>query len=167
MIKKVINTVPLLLLFTLQGCNPGVYTDELSGDYFYEDAGTKMIMNHVAGKQEIFPNVTSYDYNKDFIIARQEADFKSCRVYLAFNLRADSKKYPTNSKEEVIESEKIADSILRNDSNLTKIFVHQTNYWIIRNSTDQVYGPLTPEEYEQKRRELKIPESVELNAAIK
>ena len=81
---------------------------------------------------------------------------------IGFDLRDDLKKYPTNSLEEQIQSEKEADSILKYNPYYKLIFAHKINYWIIVNKNNEVLGPFTQAEYKSKRKELNIPENIEV-----
>lgn len=154
----------LSLCLFLYGCNASDSTEDLSGDYFYRDEGinTKDILCHLPNRKEIFSKVIRYDYNSNFIVAIQQPIYKEYKIAIAFNLRDNLKKYPTNSKEEGEQSGKEADSILKHDPYYKLIFTHKINYWIIVNKSKEVLGPLTKEEYQSKRKELNIPESVEV-----
>ncbi len=135
-----------------QSCNPGAYVDKLSGNYFYENRGphTRNLICNRPDRQDIYANIIGYNYTKDFIIAIQEPDFEGYKVAIAFNLRDDLKKYPENSDEDRIQSEKIADSILKHDPYYQRIVVNKVNYWIITHKNKKVYGPLTKEEFLKK-----------------
>jgi len=91
--------------------------------------------------------VVDYDYDKDFIIVLQQPNYEAFRISIAFDLRDDLKKYPTNSYDEITQSEKVADSLIKNNPYYIKIFSHKNNYWIIEHSNKKVYGPFTKEEY--------------------
>lgn len=52
----------------------------------------------------------------------------------------------------------------------TKEKINKSNfhqYWIIKKQTDDIYGPLTKEEYLEKRKELMIPTSLQINLSSK
>lgn len=137
---------------------------ELSGQYFYIDEGinSKQILSHLPNRKEIYPNVVDYSFNSDFIIALQKPDYKEFKSIIAFQLRDNLKKYPGNSKKDIFESEKVADSILKANSFYKKIFANKINFWIIDNKRKILFGPLSKQEYENKRIELNIPENIKL-----
>jgi len=172
--KKVIlfyDQIKIILLIILiclhvQGCSSGGdYDKDLSGNYFYDDEGSdaKSIICHLPDCKNIYSKVISFDYNKDFIIAAQQPIYNEYKNSVAFELRNDLKKYPTNSKEEITQSEKVADSILKHDPYYQRIFLHKINYWIISHKNKQVFGPCTEDEYIQKRKELKVPDNLKLD----
>ena len=71
---------PLLLsAFVVQACGlHGDYTSALSGGYFLRSEGGihRDILNYDSGYKEIPANVLSFDYNDEFIVAKQRpADF--------------------------------------------------------------------------------------------
>jgi hypothetical protein len=153
----------LLVCFFLHGCSSD-NTEELSGGYFYRDEGVnaKDILCHLPNRKGIYSKITGYDYNADFIVAVQQPNYEEYKTMIGFDLRDNLKKYPKNSSEERIESEKEADSILKHDPYYKLIFAHKTNYWIIVNKSKEVLGPLTQMEYQSKRKYLNIPESIEV-----
>lgn len=79
--------------------------------------------------------------------------------YKTFFSRGASDK---NSSKDIQISWSIADSLINNDPYYKKIFANEINYWIIYNPKDTLIGPLTKEEYIVKRKELKIPEDLQL-----
>lgn len=139
-------------------------SEDLSGHYFYRNEGThvKDILSHIPNRKEIYSEVVGYDFNSDFIVAEQKPVYDEYKTMIGFNLRENLKKYPTNSKEDVIQSETEADSILKYDPCYKLIFAHKINYWIIVNKDKKVLGPLTNEEYKTKRKELDIPKNIEV-----
>lgn len=157
----------LIILFPLSilvnGCSRD-YTEDLSGDYFYRDEGkdVKDILCHLPNHKEIYSKVIGYDYNKDFIVAAQNPIYNEYRTTIGFNLRDNLKKFPSNSGEEIVESEKEADSILNHNPFYLSVFAHKLNYWIIYNKTQELYGPFTKSEYEYKRKQLRVPEDIQI-----
>lgn len=149
--------------FFLHGCSSD-NTEELIGGYFYRDEGvnTKDILCHLSNRKGIYSKVTAYDYNADFIVAVQQPTYEEYKTMVGFNLRDNLKKYPTNSSEESVQSEKEADSILKHDPYYKSIFAHKINYWIIVNKSEEVLGPLAKVEYQSKRTDLNIPENIEV-----
>lgn len=160
---RILSAALLLSSIVLHGCNSD-NTEDLSGGYFYRDEGgnTKDILCRLPNRKGIYSKVTGYDYNADFIVAVQRPNYEEYKTIVGFDLRNNLKKYPTNSLEERVQSEKEADSILKHDPYYELIFAHKINYWIIVNRSKEVIGPLTQIEYQSKRRELKIPENIEV-----
>lgn len=147
------------------GCIPiRDYYEDLSGNYFYCDEGKndKEILCNLPNHIEIYSKVIGYNYNSDFILAEQQPIYSEFKAIIGSKLRENKKKYPANSMEEVIQSETVADSILLHDPFYKAIFVHSTNYWIIDNKIQKVFGPLTKEDYENKRKELSVPENLKI-----
>ena len=153
-----------ILFTTLLSCNNDSYK-ELSGNYFYKDEGEicKQIISHLPNKKEIYSTVTSYDYNSDFIIARQLPNYDDYKTMIAFELRSDLKKYPTNSINDFLKSEKLADSILKNNNFYNSIFINPENYWIIEIKKNKLHGPLTKSEFINASLKLKISSKLKLN----
>lgn len=155
-----LSAITTICFMCFTGCIPNSdSTEDLSGQYFYREEGThvKDILSYVPNRKEIYSEIVHYDFNPDFIIAEQKPIYNEYKAMIGFNLRANTKKYPTNSETEVIQSEKEADSILKNDPYYKSILAHKINYWIIVISSNQMLGPLTKQEYEKKRKELNIP----------
>lgn len=152
-----------LLALTLIRCSSD-YSDELTGDYFYRDEGgeIKQILSHTPNRRNIYGRVTSYVYNSSFIIVLQEPSKPDHISMIAFDLRDELGKYPANTKEEILQSENEADSILKNDRYYTNVFANRVNYWIISHKNDTVIGPLSQSEYFVKRRELLVPDYLQL-----
>jgi hypothetical protein len=158
-----INTL-LVCLFICSCSTGGDYSEEISGGYFYrsEGADTKDILSHLPNGNNIYSKVVSYDYNSNFIIAAQQPIYNEYRSMIGFELRNDLSKYPSNSETDMIKSEVIADSILKNDPFYRKVFSRTTNYWIIDHTRNLFLGPLSFEEYEKKRKDLGVPDDLQL-----
>lgn len=138
--------------------------EELSGNYVFINEGqdNRFIISHLPGRKNIYGNVLNYNFNAQFIIARQQPIFDEYKSKLAFDLRDDLIKYPENSLEDIKKTEALADSILKNDSYYKNIFSNKINYWIIDHKRNLFLGPLTFKEYKHKFKELDIPKSLEL-----
>lgn len=156
-----------LLLITSCGGASDFY-EELSGGYFYRDESndTKEILGHDKSKQNIFPKVISYAYNKNFIIAAQEPLKEEYIISLAYEFRTTNSTYAKNSKEDIEKSEIIADSIIQNNEYYKSIFSRKINFWIISHNTKKVFGPLSLDEYIIKRKELGVPEELKLKLEL-
>jgi hypothetical protein len=68
-------SLSIIVLILLQSCNlGGDYSSELSGNYFYRAEGSDLndILSHSRGGKEIPANVIGYDYDSEFIVAKQK-----------------------------------------------------------------------------------------------
>jgi hypothetical protein len=76
-----------------------------------------------------------------------------------------SKRLSLNNTSEDIESSKIiADSLIKHNPYYQSIFSRKFNYWIVCHKNDSLYGPLSKEEYLQKRKELVVPKNLKLDS---
>jgi hypothetical protein len=164
-VQKGLFLTLLILCVSFTACNMSDSREELSGDYFYRNEGrdVKDILSHAPNRENIYSNVIGYNYNSDFIVAMQQPNFEQYKSMVGFELRDDLKKYPTNSAKDIIESERQADSLLKNDPKYKLIFAHKINYWIIVHKQNKLMGPFIKEDYIQKRKELKVPKNIEVN----
>jgi hypothetical protein len=167
---KNLNRVPpfsiFLSIFFIVGCFPnGDIADELPGDYVYIEEGRddKVILCHIPNHQEIYPEVIGLNYNAKFIVVAQKPRYEGHCQYISFNIRCDSKRYPTNSSEEVVRSDKEADSVLNHSPFYASVFKNSINYWIISTDRYELFGPYNKKEYEEKRVELNVPGYLEIN----
>lgn len=153
---KFILSICLLLL---SSCGAGVNSsfEELSGGYYFRESGSNLnyIASHTDLRSAIYSKIIAFENNSDFIIAAQRPNLKYHRTLIA------SHRYAGPGDVEV--SEKSADSILTHDPYYLKIFSAKLNYWIIVSRTHELIGPLTKGEYMAKRKELNIPEGLELD----
>jgi hypothetical protein len=119
----------------------------------------KQILSHSPGLTEIYGKVISYNYDDNFILAMQVPSKKDYKLNIAFGLREAKTR---NSKEDIIESEKKADSIIKTDAFYQKLFSNHVNYWIISHTENKTYGPLTVDEYLKARQTLNVPSNLRL-----
>jgi hypothetical protein len=157
--------IVIMVCFVSKGCIPNSdSTEDLSGHYFYRDEGehVKDILCHIPNRQEIYSEVIDYAYDSDFIVVVQQPVYSEYKAMIGFNLRSTLKKYSANSKEDVAKSENEADSILVNDYFYQSVFKNKINYWIISHKAQQLYGPFTKDEYKEKRKDLRVPESLQI-----
>jgi hypothetical protein len=154
----------IILMVCIFGCNTSDETKELTGGYFYQDEGdnSKYIINHLPNVKGIYAKVIAYDYDSQFIIAAQQPIYEDIKSKIGFELRNNLKKYPTNSRDERVKSEKEADSILKIDPYYKSLFLNKINYWIIRGENKKIYGPLTRQEYIELRLKLGVSKNLEL-----
>lgn len=185
------NKSKIILIVVIISCNPGIYHQKLSGGYDYYEIGSSddyiykntsvlkkphALTYIYSGKQNIFPKVTLYKYNKDFIVASQKPKKDGHLYLLGFDLefyfhkkhgvkenRYKKEIYTLNEEKGKI----MADSLLQNDPYYKKIFSRNVNYWIICHKLDSLFGPLTKEEYIEKYKELKLPKKFEFSRVFK
>jgi hypothetical protein len=144
------------------------YIEELSGGFIYVNYGG--IFNIIQSPNSCYPSiygeVVDHSYDNNFIIVVQQPSKKGYQSKLSSKLRhEDHKRYPTNSADERLLTDNIADSIIINDPYYQKIFLHKVNYWIISHKVKKLHGPLTKIEYLAKRKELKVPDDLKLDEA--
>lgn len=156
----------ILICFMSLCCCTSDYNEELSGNYLYFDEGSgyRSIYSHSLGRTDIYSTVTGYAFNKDYIVVAQKPNYDIYKNEIAGRLRENTTKYSGKSPDEITKSLAIADSILKNDPFHKKVFAHTINYWIISNKENNVYGPLTEDEYLQKRKELNVPEGLKIES---
>lgn len=138
------------------------YTEDLSGHYFYRDEAPddRTIVGSLPGQKDIGSRVEAYSYNNNYILVIQRPLLEYYRTAIGYDLRSSfSSKKP---EEDIEKSEIIADSIIKHDPYYQKIFSRPINYWIISHKVDSMFGPLSKEEYFQKRKELGVPEELKL-----
>ncbi len=138
------------------------YSEDLSGHYFYMDEGPDniTIIGSRPGQKDIGSNIEAYVYDDNYILVRQRPSLKYYRSSIVSSL-IDSLPLK-NPEEDFKKSEIIADSIIKKDSYYQKIFSRPINYWIISHQLDSMFGPLSKEEYLQKRKELGVPKELQL-----
>lgn len=95
-------------------------------------------------------------WNSYFIASKKDSSIEF--AYHTFSLKS------INSLIEKFnnQTEKIADSLIKNDHYYQKCFSNKFNYWIINTHADMLMGPFTKDEYLAKRKELYIPNNLEL-----
>ena len=114
--KKIFAFIPLFLTISCAGLSD--FIDDLGDGYFYYGEGSPA--NHIHYKDEkknqgiekiiIYPNVSHYNHNKDYILAIQNPSYKWIKINLEFF-------------EDL--SEQKADSILKNDPYYQKIIFEE------------------------------------------
>jgi hypothetical protein len=67
-----------------------------------------------------------------------------------------------NTSEDIKKGEEIADSIIKNNPFHKKVFSLKKVYWIIEIKNNLLIGPLSKDEYDLKRKELKLSEEFKL-----
>jgi hypothetical protein len=65
-------------------------------------------------------------------------------------------------KMNINESDKVLDSLFKNNTVYQKQFKSDINYWIINILKDSLIGPLSKDEFIEKRNEMKIPDNLQL-----
>jgi len=74
---------------------------------------------------------------------------------IAKNISADN----FNNNDEI---SRIVDSVVTHNGYFKKMFAAKVNYWILKKDGNHVYGPLSFQEYMIKRKELFIPDELQL-----
>lgn len=67
-----------------------------------------------------------------------------------------------NTSEDIKKGEEITDSIINNDPFHKKVFSLKKVFWIIKVKSNLLFGPLSKDEYEFKRKELKLSQELKL-----
>ena len=152
----------IVVVVLCNGCND--YTRELSGGYFYWDEGgqSRAIQSHHSENESVWGEVLDYDYSSEYIVILQCPSHDEYVNMVAFYLEDDTLRYPQASRLSHDKSEHDADSIVSTDPRYTRIFANKYNYWIVSHKAHKVFGPYTKTEYWQKRKELDVPECLEL-----
>ena len=152
----------LASIIALTSCSD--YHQMLSGGclFVHEGSNDNMIFSNRSDMSDIYSNVLDYDYDVRYIVVLQKPDINAYALIVSSRLHSLSYKQDviTHAVNQVFED--IADSIVRTDPKYTKIFAHKFNYWIISHKEHKVFGPYTKAEYWQKRKDLGVPECLEL-----
>jgi hypothetical protein len=153
-----------ILIIGLYACGGISNTSEdLSGGFVYSDMGGpyKTIYTGLPNQRNIVGTVEEYSYDKDFIVALQHPNLQVHRSSISSDLQVQKAKlFNSKASYGIKESDRTADSIILCDPYYQKIFSNEINYWIISHKWKKMYGPLTKEEYFQKRKELKVPDEL-------
>jgi hypothetical protein len=139
------------------GAGPNNSSEELSGDSYFRESGHDFsyIKSHNELHRTIYPRVIAYAYNKDFILAAQVPNLEHDKSLKASELNSGNENFEGLLKK--------ADSILANDPYYIKVLSGKINFWIIKNNTHELIGPLTSSQYLTKREELNIPNELKLD----
>ncbi|MDR1005411.1 MAG: hypothetical protein LBL74_00910 [Bacteroidales bacterium] len=190
-VKGIISGLLIYVVFTNGACAD--YTEELGEGYYYyaEGAGARIIAQRNNKKLDngttIYPTVLIYDYDKTFIIAKQSPSKDKYAILWAIDVKTE-RNLISNSNylrtiiakdsiilDSLIDTMRFVDSIIRNDSMFfdsvvledsyfKKMFSNDTNYWIIYKPEHQVLGPYTYKEFVIKRKELKVPDDLDISS---
>jgi hypothetical protein len=154
--------ISIICLLLLGSCGAGVNSsfEELPGGSYFRVSGSKLnyIGSHNSLHRTIYSRIIAYEYNNEFIVAAQKPNFEYHRGIIASELNT--------GREDFRILEKAADSILAHDPYYLKIFSAEVNFWIIVSKSHELIGPLTKDEYRAKRKELKIPDDLELDVNL-
>lgn len=157
--KKERKLAFVLTVSLLAACGPGLNDDvvSLGGGYFYrrEGAEHKYIYYQQSNeRKDIYPKVVGYAYDSTFIIVAQMPMKGFGRAHLASLLNHGQANY-----DELLNK---ADSLIANDPYYVEIYSAPINYWIADKERDKLYGPYSLKKYQIKRKELNIPDELEL-----
>ncbi|MCE7043815.1 DUF3997 domain-containing protein [Dyadobacter sp. CY312] len=150
-------------------CGAGIsdFTEELGNGYVYESFGQELknIRSPIAGQKNIYGKVIQYVHDENFILVMQQPNEEVYRSILAEEIISKNRnKYLNHSIDDIKEGERLADSLIANDPYYLLIFANKINYWIIYHKNRQIFGPFTEEEYDQKRKEMKITDKLQLDS---
>jgi len=160
--KSTIYFALLLITLTFFCCGSPDNYQELSGNYFFRGGDGDGILSHIPGQGNIYGKVISYNFDDEFILARQLPEYADHKSMLSSMLLGDLKRYPQHSSQDIARSQVAADSILKYNYMYKKIFSAKENYWIISHQNRKVYGPLNREEYKIKMTSLQVPDQLQL-----
>ncbi len=163
--KKILAFSILLIIFS---CGAG-WSDVLNnlGDgYYYLGEGSPSnyiyrsnnINSTSIDRVIIYPNVSCYDYDQDYIVVFQNPNYDE----IINIIMSEKRMGPYINQNERKLAEEKADSILESESKYRELFFRDTNYYILSKKDYQVYGPLSKEAYLNKREELKVSEDLVL-----
>jgi len=191
--QPILKLLVLALIVFLNACNMSDDVTNLPGGYQLVSEAKNS--NSIIGSQNIAPNVVAYCYNSDFILAEQKLEdatfiakegerlltifenFQSNGYEKLDGINSDSVAIyklfinkganinERSSHKNVVIAYKIADSIVHSSSFQKEYNFEQTHYYIIRIVNNRLIGPMTKEEYLQKRKTLDIPENLKMQPA--
>jgi hypothetical protein len=115
-----------------------------SQSYVYRSFNEK---NPTIDEISIWPTVLSYDYDDNFLIAKQVPNEKAIKIYLIY---FDHK------------SSESADSIIKTDKSFLNMFAIDTCYWIINKNTMVKSGPFNFPDFNEQRELLNISSKLEI-----
>ncbi|NLJ38650.1 MAG: hypothetical protein GX432_07805 [Candidatus Atribacteria bacterium] len=95
----------------------------------------------------IWPTVLSFDYDENFIIAKQSPDEKTIKQCLMF------------FKDKSSES---ADSIMKTDTFFLNMFARDTCYWIINKKDKVIKGPYNFSSFQKEKSIIGVPNKLHL-----
>ncbi len=132
----------------------------------------------------ICSDVISFVSNNKYILVYQEPNKKLFAKFLTDELNFWNNHFTISKKDSSIEfayhnfslitinslmkkfdnqTDIIVDSLIKNDNYYQKYFSNKFNYWIINIHDDILLGPFTKNEYFVKRKEMKIPNSLQIS----
>lgn len=176
--KKTPYIIALIILFGFS-CNMSDSTQVLFGNYVFS---TESKNNHsiVGGVNVIPPDVVAYQFDDRFLIAKQKPDLDAIVVPRANELLdsfENNKFSPKDSiyllfkkldtTQSLVSRFKVAmyiakRTLSKESSTYNKYKNNKYLYWILSRVNDELYGPLTKVEYQQKRETLNIPENLKM-----
>lgn len=170
----------LIMIYLFCSCNMSDSAEKIFGDYVYV---TESSQDHfiIGGRNDIPPDVLAYEFDMHFLIAKQKPDIDVLIIKKAnelFNTYEKGQPHQNESlylkfkqygaKDNRHENFKIAkliakEILVKEDPMYKKYIENPYLYWILYRSTDDLQGPLTKEEYEAARKEMKIPDKLKLD----
>lgn len=158
------------ILFFTSGCKNEVDNNIVFGNYLVFNKGE--IFQSILNRNEsgisntnkgVLPSVMKYAGNNEFLVAIQKPSLQGYITELSFDLRENNSEL-AKDKSGFLKSEKMAAEIIRTSPYYQSQFVNNINYWIVDLRKDIVFGPYNEPQYLKKRRQLNIPETINLKS---
>ena len=118
-----------------------------------------------------FPEDIIYRYR--FLLYKEEISlhpnayhqrFMNSKWWLDTELKTKITKHiSADNYNNIEEITRIVDSLVIHDPAYQKIFSSKVNYWILVKQGNQVFGPLSHQQYLDKRKELSVPDELQLD----
>ena len=187
-LKILIITIISVILQSLCSCSNNEEEVDMGHGYYYipsQDATIDQIMFDGNGIYTymnnsivplIYPKIKEYKYDSLYIIVKQDFDFRETNILLSslifypvyFKYDKDyvplDEKYvrdaPNFMTMSMDSGKKYVDSIMHLDSHIKKMMEHTENYYIIDKKKQEVMGPFSKAEFNEKREALQMPEEL-------
>lgn len=154
-------------------------TKKIFGDYVYS---TESDQDHaiIGAKNNIPPNVTTYEFDDSFLIAKQKPFvdvlvikranklfdlYENDQIDHKDSLYLKFKQYgaQNNRHENFKIAEMIAKEILSREDTVYKKYIENDYlYWVLQRSSDSLMGPLTEVEFEATRKSMSVSDKLKL-----
>jgi hypothetical protein len=90
--KKILHFILIAVSWLYFSCS-GYGSKELVGGYYYSKKDARIESHNGYSQNEIYPWILDYDFNEDYIIAKQKPDRSNYKTYIGFNLYMRYKAY--------------------------------------------------------------------------
>lgn len=155
--KYVVVFFIIVLLLSCGGLSD--IKENLGEDYVYLGEGTPSNyiykidkLNGGIGEVIIQPNVEMFNFNQKFILVRQKPNKKSIAEKIIYQNNLGDFENET-------QWEKLSNKVIDSINTLPKyrsVFDREINHYIIDKRNNQIYGPLSQQEFEQLKNTLHI-----------